>query len=814
MRFTVFLPPLCFFLSACSGGGDPTALPEPRDMSVPPPPTPPAGDTAPILETTSIQGRELVPLNAQLSASGPDQSTITFTLIEGPTWLQLAENGAVSGTPDGSAIGTRQITVQATHGTASAQAQISLEIAYDPIEEALRRGDHTLIIEESETTPPAVLLDYLQQNSGTADADIAEIMAALDFIVSGIEGNTLTYDLSLCASRLICEENPAFSTEIHDRLHLLRNWVKAKEVAKIDPFDAPNETRLFALLSLTSDYYRSMTDYPMPVETTSTRDIIRALLAEMTVVTFRKTTPAQPDLGTFSRSDFRPGLNRAAQVTLLSRPPFRTTGVYAFPGETVTVTRLDASTQRVRLRVNSLRDQSGAPFRNANGTGYNRPVFLSSAQMEIRAGETLQFTSPYGGPIHAYFDTADDTIELQFGNVGLHPVWRGPEDNDAFMFALATDEYDWAELVTPNFEVHSTADKMRQTMALSYYDTPADLADATQAYMRHWSHWLAGLEGDGIDDNPDLQTFANTHGLSISEANRVKHMNAEQSTCGWGCSGNPYDAFWKFDPIFLGDLHELGHGLEFRSWHHFEGGDATHSTTNMYAFHAQYRYYSEHGRLPTDCSGLPHKSLFETIQKSLNQPDPGVYMRGQDLTAWTQQSAIFIQLTAALQTQGVFTDGWFFWPRFNSVTREYRSTKSNTWSAKRAGLGFGDMSYEAAQALSQNDWLLIAMSWAAQRDLTDYLEMWGYAYSSAALQHLTGLNLPRLEPAYYAIPTSGACFGLEYNELPLDGASDWPLGTFKPQPLAFASYDFMHTHTDQCQPPAEDLSALEASFGP
>jgi hypothetical protein len=41
-------------------------------------------------------------------------------------------------------------------------------------------------------------------------------------------------------------------------------------------------------------------------------------------------------------------------------------------------------------------------------------------------------------------------------------------------------------------------------------------------------------------------------------------MNADQATCGYGCSGNPYDAYWAFDPVGHGDVHEVGHNIENR----------------------------------------------------------------------------------------------------------------------------------------------------------------------------------------------------------------------------------------------------------
>ena len=111
------------------------------------------------------------------------------------------------------------------------------------------------------------------------------------------------------------------------------------------------------------------------------------------------------------------------------------------------------------------------------------------------------------------------------------------------------------------------------------------------------------------------------------------------------------------------------------------------------------------------------------------------------------------------------------------------------------------MDSAAAFSLSQNDWLLIALSWSAQRDLREYLEMWGYIYSDDTLDHVAGLNLPALDPAYYAIGSTGHCFGFDHDELPIDGHTSWPSSTafskvaaFTPDYLRFAG----HEHDEMC----------------
>lgn len=644
-----------------------------------------------------------------------------------------------------------------------------------------------------------------------------EEFAAIETLIDGIERKTLDYDLSDCQQYWECTENEAFADEIFWPLVLAKILVARFDVEKIQPFPASRADRLWALMVLVGDDYRSQTEFPMDKNKTSSTDIIRAMFGDLTAIVHRKTN-AVGNLGTYSRNQFRSDLLEDETVRLVSRRPFRTTGVYALPGETVTVTRNDSSDVRVELRVQSIRESANAPFRSQ----YDRPLVLASHLLTIEPGETLEITSATGGPVHAYFDADDLDVDLDFQNIGKHPVWRGPEDTQSFRNALVMDQYDWAEFVTPYFEVHSTAEKMRETLAETHIVTPERLEDLTETYVRDWPHWLAGWEGPGIRENPDLRAFAENNGLTIPTMHLVKHMNADRPACTLsapncaGTSGNPYDALWNYDPIYLGDLHELGHGLEFRNRHHFEGGDPIHSTTNLYAFHTQYRHYSDTGVVGFRCAGLRHETLFDIIQDSRSRSDPAQYMRDQDLSPQTYQATMFVQLLAALQNQGAFDDGWKVMPRLNLVTREFQANNRDTskWTKNAPGLGFAGIDLETANSLSQNDWLLIALSWSAQRDLRAYLEMWGYSYSDVALDHVASLGLPSLSPAYYAIGNNQHCFGLDHPEIPMDGVTEWSAETAASEAIASKSFAFTpdylrFDHDDTCTLGSHDNTTLQ-----
>jgi hypothetical protein len=59
---------------------------------------------------------------------------------------------------------------------------------------------------------------------------------------------------------------------------------------------------------------------------------------------------------------------------------------------------------------------------------------------------------------------------------------------------------------------------------------------------------LAGFVGDDIEGIPEVDAIVAANGWEHRVWDRVQHMNADQATCGAGCSGNPYDAGWALQP--------------------------------------------------------------------------------------------------------------------------------------------------------------------------------------------------------------------------------------------------------------------------
>ncbi|CAA6823742.1 MAG: FIG01200241: hypothetical protein, partial [uncultured Thiotrichaceae bacterium] len=541
-----------------------------------------------------------------------------------------------------------------------------------------------------------------------------------------------------------------------------------------------------------ADKFRQSVTYPMDKVATDDTEFMRSYYADHAVYNHRQLNPAQADMGNFSRSDFSHITPITKTVNVTSKKNFRSTGAYAIPGQTFKVTRNDTSDLTVKVFINTLR--SGATHQYEKNSGYKRPKYLQTPYFEIASGETIELTSPYGGPLQLSFSTNDLPVQVTFENVGEHAYWAGTADDASFTAKLDAGEFDWAEVVTTGFEVHSKLEKMRESVADTKWGTAQALANATERYMSNFPHVLAGFQGPGIDMVDEIHDFATSNNLTIETLDLVKHMNADQALCGYGCSGNPYDAYWSYSPVGHGDVHELGHGLEKHRFR-FAGWEG-HSITNPYSYYTKSKYNETVGSTGnlTECQNLPFESVFETLQESVGQANIVEYLQTNlwENSGWSQQFMVLLQAVMHAQKMGKLENGWHLLARLHILEREI-SRADDDWEANKASIGFSSYSLEEFNDISnsslkttdvrRNDWMLVSLSYAAGLDYRNYLTMFGIAFSQKASDQVASFNYPIVPQAFFISSSSGYCNEningdfLAKSTLPIDGTQVWPAET-------------------------------------
>ncbi|MCH9741275.1 MAG: ImpA family metalloprotease, partial [Epsilonproteobacteria bacterium] len=574
-----------------------------------------------------------------------------------------------------------------------------------------------------------------------------------------------------------CGDVIGLNSEFQEGATKVRGMMTGLDSSKKNIFST-TDYRLQKLLALVGDKFRQSVTFPMDKVTTDDNEFMKSYYSDHAVYNYRAINPAQKDMGNFSRSDFSHIIPTTKTVTLTSKKSFRSTGAYALPGQTVKVTRNDSSAVNVKVFINTLR--SGATHQYQKNSSYNRPKYLQTPHFEIKSGESIELTSPYGGTLQLEFDTNDLDVSVTFENVGEHAYWASSADDASFTQKLNAGDFDWAEVVTNGFEVHSKLDKMRKSVADEKWGTAEALAAATKRYMSNFPHVLAGFRGAGIDVVDEIHDFATTNGLTIETLDKVKHMNADQATCGYGCSGNPYDAYWAFSPVGHGDVHELGHGLQ-KGRFQYEGFE-NHSMTNPYSYYTKSKYNETIGSNGTDCQNLPFKEVFEKLQASVNEANATAYLKTNlwDSSGWSQQFMVTLQAMMHTQKMGKLENGWHLWARVHILEREI-SRADDDWENRKASIGFSDYTLDEFKAMRKNDWLLVSISFASGLDFRDYLTMMGIEYSQKASDQVASFAYTMVPKKFFVSTSNGYCksddtYGsfLDKSMLDVDGTTAFP----------------------------------------
>ena len=699
---------------------------------------------------------------ATINATDFQRDKLTYSIVENVPF-SIDNKGIMR--VKGNVFGKYKVTVQASDGKQVIRTSVKMRVtSASAVNEALISGRVGSVTEKE------LILATLDEIATGQHASVSDdSLAAIKTLFTHFLNRDFNFDWSQCDGEK-CDAVPGLSSEFEAAAKIVKEMVDTLDTNKINIFHKEGY-RFQKLLVLTADKFRQQVSYPMDKVVTDDTEFMKSYFADHVVYNYREINPAQTDMGNFSRSDFSQITPVTKTVNLESKKRFRAAGVYALPGETVTIIRHDNSDLKVNVFINSVRSKATHQYQEQ---GYNRPKYLQTPHIEIKSGETITLTSPYGGPIQLEFSQSGLPVSLRFTHIGEHPYWNGKEDNVSFEQALAAGGYDWAEIATPVFEIHSTSEKIRQSINNPAWGNVEALANATVRYMHDFPHALAGYQGVAISPIAELHDFANQHGWTIDTFDHVKHVNADQASCSTGCAGNPYDISWAYNPVKLGDIHELGHGLQgkkrFKGW-------SGHAMTNYYAYYSQYQYYRYTGT-KLSCQQLPFKENFKVLQASINKSDPVAYVKenlwDKDYK-WNKSTAMFIQMMMAVQQDSVLQDGWLLRGRLHLFEREFeRAIKYQTvWNEKRTYLGMSHYSLEAAKAMDYNDWHLIALSYITERDFRDYMTMWGISFSDTAALQVESLAYTKLAPQYFKSEKGAYCEGLDQPVIALDGQQAW-----------------------------------------
>ncbi len=590
----------------------------------------------------------------------------------------------------------------------------------------------------------------------------------------------------------------------------IRTQLRALDQAGTNLFALDDSKNLLKIAVLLADKYRENIQYTMDKDTTDDTRFYQALFADYAVHYARPNNAYQPDMGDFT--DAVVALNAAPTTTATQSftptafTEWTSTGLYAPPGKTITIRRTDSSTNKVRMKLNFLREST----RLWNTDQYSRPRYMSSPEVTLAAGETYTLSTPYGGPIYIAWDgVASGAVPftVEFQNVLDNPLLTAFDSVSiqTFLSEVEAANSDWVDIKTPFAEIHSLKSHMLKAFAKQDGDeadgyTPADV----EGYIRELNKYLiagnyeyTGFTGTGTDLqalNPDVSAFCSRTGFDlttvvygnsptamdlcrdavINARPKIQHINSDvNAACGGLCSGNPFDSSAPIMPVDWGENHEMGHNLQ-RGRTKIYDGRSTEVSNNIYPMHTQWQWAKDHSLIKHPTQTRPaNEEAFRLLQTaiaagtapSINHP------------LWTQSGTYdkaFERLSFYIQL--VYTQGsWDLYTKLHIMERIFSDAikDDDKWLDVRALLGFGSYNRTEASAISSNDFMYIATSMIGGKNYSDYFEVWGIQLSQKAKDQVTANGITTQQPKVFYYVNDELPVAMPTDTIPLNGTSAW-----------------------------------------
>ena len=168
--------------------------------------------------------------------------------------------------------------------------------------------------------------------------------------------------------------------------------------------------------------------------------------------------------------------------------------------------------------------------------------------------------------------------------------------------------------------------------------------------------------------------------------------------------------------------------------------------------------------------------LMKKIQASVGQSDVQAYLKTNlwDSAGLGVQYLLKIEAFMHAEKLGKLQNGWHVLARVHILEREMRRAKQD-WEAKKDAVGFSTYTLDEINAIKNNDWLIVAYSYASELDLRDYFTMMGIPFSQKAKDQIASFTFDVPVNSLFVSTDEGYCNKDEYGTLfdkptlPMDG---------------------------------------------
>lgn len=591
-----------------------------------------------------------------------------------------------------------------------------------------------------------------------------EHLVSIKNLLSRLELGNFSTTWSGCttSSRFTCSGDSAYMSEFGTPATKLRATLRELDGKGVALFAQPGYD-LEKLLVLWGDKLRTGVSYP--INKSDTQTFLRAYFSDMTVYINREASSVPQNLGNFAPAI--PASTQTGSHTVTTAAPDSgrkeyLTGLYVVPGKTVKLTRTDGGAGKVSFGLNMLRDTTWV-FNT-----YDRPTQLASPRVPLLQNQSVTISSPFGGPLLLFIEAASaSTVSVTVEGVITHPVLRDANNAtevSAFQAAVNATPTNWVGVATDALTLQSTLPHFKTSMAL-YNNNMAALASDTWIYTIKDTYELAGFNAA----NGQLQLAASAKAVCDAKSwdcsgtqhrrDSTQHVIADvHALCGSGCSGNPYDQDWSFNPLGWGETHEIGHGIQpSRLKIYADRSDEV--SNNLFPMHKQMKFNSSAAGVaaPIISRAGAGKLAFDTLKGTLVSADPvtaayDAIWSNPAYAADNSQRVMFYRQLAeyARHYNGAYTDAWEIYTLMFLLDRNM-SKNASSWANVAGSYGLGTFTAYPS-TMNGNDFLLIASSNLIGRDMGPMFDLWGVRVTPTARAQVIAYNLPAVAKLYFPMP--------------------------------------------------------------
>ena len=580
--------------------------------------------------------------------------------------------------------------------------------------------------------------------------------ADIEALVARLDRGTFSSTWSGCTTnvgKVSCSGDTTYVNEFDTTAKAIQSSLRTLESSGTAIF-SQSGYELEKLLVLLGDKYRESTSYASTfTKTSAPLAFYRAFFSDLASYSLRSYNSVPQNLGNFSNL-FPATTTTSTHTVTVTLPATGTkeymTGLYVLPGRSVTLQRMDGGTGILKFGINLLRDTTRV------FSQLDRPTNLSSPRPGLAAGASMTVTNPYGGPLYLFVDAASGqpSVSVRVEGVISHPVLRDATDPTAvasFNSEINSTTTNWVGITTGTLTLHSTLKHFRTSLS-NYANNVGNLIADTWTYTIKGTYELAGFNttAGNLTLPTPVMTFCAAKGWADCSNNSafqaatqhrrdvMQHVISDaHALCGGGCSGNPYDQNWAFEPLGWGETHEIGHNLQ-RDRLKIYSGQSTEVSNNIFPLHKhiQFDRTNNASTYANDRSGSP-ASVFNTLKAAQGQSNPSTYVYNAvwSDTAYAANNSerlnFYRQLVEYARHYNTnFSDGWELYTLLYLLERNFSSSNAN-WASVAASYGFGNYT-SFPNTVDGNDFMLVATSFIIGRDMTPVFDLWGITYNTAA----------------------------------------------------------------------------------